>query len=123
MIALLLALLPLQIGQTDFPESFRTANMAVYMGCIRGEKNGSGDPRFPHLMHFSQVMRLCGEERSRWADDLRVLIRARHPDWTTGHVNKGVEFVITDFELELLAFQHGFPARDHAVHDMPAPQF
>jgi hypothetical protein len=121
MIALLLALLPLPVEQTDFPENFRTSNMAVYIGCIRGEVKGGGDPGAPHIVRYSQVISLCGEERSRWANDLRGLIRARHPDWTPERVDTGVDFVISDFELEGLNFQHNF--QDHAVHDLPPPRF
>jgi hypothetical protein len=121
MIELLLALLPLQVQQTDFPESFRTVNMASYIGCIRGEAKGSPDQNASHIVQFSQVTSLCGEERSRWASELRGLIRTRHPDWTTEQVRKAIDFVISDFELEVLNFQHNF--QDHAVHDMPEPRF
>ena len=121
MIALLLALLSIQTGQTVFPDSFRTANMYRYINCVRIEAKGSGDPEAGPIMHFSQLISLCGEERSRWANELRGLIRTRHPDWTPEKLSEAVEFVISDFELELLNSAHKGPMPP--THSFPEPRF
>lgn len=121
MIALSLLLAGAQIHGTDVPESFQTAEMRAYFSCVRVEAKGGSDQSAPKLVQFTQLMRLCGEERLKWANVLRPLIQVRHPDWTKERVGEAVEFVITGFELQRLVDRQRPPPVP--VHDTPEPQF
>jgi hypothetical protein len=121
MLALSLMLAGIQIGGTNVPESFRTEEMRVYLGCVRSEEDASPDPEAPRLVQFTQVMWACRERRAKWGNVLRGLIQARHAEWTHEQVVRAAEFVITGFELSMvLDWQN---QRDEVTHQAPEPQF